>query len=113
MRYGESPFRILATSLVVIVAFAVLFPLTGGIQEVQGARTLTYSLEDPQEAPRWWLGRVLLESLYFSVITFTTLGYGDIQPIGPWARFLAGAEALVGALLAALFVFVLARIVTW
>lgn len=113
MRYGDSPYRVLATSLLVIGGFAVLFPLTGGIQEVQGERTLTYSLERPGEASRFWIGRVLLKSLYFSVITFTTLGYGDIQPIGPWARFLAGTEALLGALLAALLVFVLVRLVTW
>jgi hypothetical protein len=99
--------------LLVIVVFAGLFPLTGGIQEIEGGRTLTYTLENPAEAPSWWLWRVLLKSLYFSIITFTTLGYGDIQPLGPWARFLAGTEALLGALLAALLVFVLARIVTW
>lgn len=55
----------------------------------------------------------MFKSLYFSVVTFATLGYGDIQPIGTVARFLAGIEALLGALLAALLVFVLTRIVTW
>lgn len=113
MRYGDSPFRILGSALVVIVVFALLFPLTGGIQEIQGERTLTYSIENPEDAPQWWIGRVLLRSVYFSIVTFTTLGYGDIQPIGLVARLLAGFEALLGALLAALLVFVLARIVTW
>ena len=113
MRYGESPYRVLATSLFVIVGFAVLFPLTGGIQEVQGSETITYSIDNPEDAPQWWIGRVLFKSLYFSVVTFATLGYGDIQPIGTSARFLAGAESLLGALLAALLVFVLTRIVTW
>jgi len=113
MRYGESPYRVLATSLLVIVGFAVLFPLTGGIQEVQEGRTITYAIDDPDDAPQWWIGRVLFKSLYFSVVTFATLGYGDIQPIGTWARLLAGTEALLGSLLAALLVFVLARIVTW
>lgn len=32
MRYGESPYRVLFTSVVVIVVFAVLFPLTGGFR---------------------------------------------------------------------------------
>ncbi|MDG5775795.1 pentapeptide repeat-containing protein [Haloarculaceae archaeon H-GB1-1] len=113
MRYGESPYRVLLTSLFVIVLFAVMFPLTGGIQEGRDGQDITYVIQNPEVAPMWWVGRVLFKSLYFSVVTFATLGYGDIQPIGPWARFLAGIESLLGALLAALLVFVLARIVTW
>lgn len=78
-----------------------------------GEQTITYAIENPEEASRWWLVHVLLRSLYFSLVTFTTLGYGDIQPIGMWARILAGIEAGLGSLLAALLVFVLARSVTW
>ncbi len=33
---------------------------------------------------------------YFSLVTITTLGYGDITPVSIWARNLAAAEALVG-----------------
>jgi hypothetical protein len=113
MRYGGSPYRVLLTSLLVVVSAAVLYPFTGGIQESQGGQTITYALESPEDAPRWWLAQVLFKSLYFSVVTFATLGYGDIQPIGQWARLLAGVEALLGALLSALLVFVLSRIVTW
>jgi hypothetical protein len=113
MKYGSSPYRVLLTSLVVVVVFALLFPLTGGIQETQAGSTITYSIDDPENAPRWWLAMVLFKSLYFSVVTFATLGLGDIQPIGTTARFLAGAESVIGSLLAALLVFVLARIVTW
>jgi hypothetical protein len=35
------------------------------------------------------------KSLYFSLVTFTTLGYGDIT-IGPGQRILAGLEAING-----------------
>ncbi|WP_415379639.1 pentapeptide repeat-containing protein [Halosimplex sp. TS25] len=113
MHYGSSPYRVLVASLLAIVACAVLFPLTGGIMEIQGEQAITYTIEDPSSAPVWWIGRVLFKSLYFSVVTFATLGYGDIQPIGAWARFLAGTLSIVGSLLSALLVFVLARIVTW
>ena len=113
MRYGSSPYRILIISLLVIVVGALLYPVTGGIQEIQGEQVITYTIEDPQNAPRWWIGQVLFKSLYFSVVTFATLGYGDIQPIGQWARLLAGVETILGSLLSALLVFVLARIVTW
>ena len=36
--------------------------------------------------------------LYFSFVTLTTLGYGDIAPLHPVARSLAVAEALTGQL---------------
>jgi hypothetical protein len=113
MRYGSSPYRVLLTSFLVIVVVAVLFPLTGGIREIQGDRAITYTIENPEDAPRWWIDRFLFKSLYFSIVTFATLGYGDIQPIGAFARILAGVEAILGALLAALLVFVRTRLVTW
>lgn len=39
----------------------------------------------------------LTTALYFSVVTFTTLGYGDFQPM-PGMRVLAASEALIGYL---------------
>lgn len=40
----------------------------------------------------------LLDCVYFSLTTFTTVGFGDIEPFG-YIRFLAGIEALTGLLL--------------
>jgi len=37
----------------------------------------------------------LLESLYFSVVTITTLGYGDFTPSG-FSRFFSGIESIFG-----------------
>jgi hypothetical protein len=45
-----------------------------------------------------------LRMLYFSVITITTVGYGDIVPLTPWARFLAGLEATLGIVQLGLFI---------
>ena len=39
-----------------------------------------------------------LDFVYFSAITYTTVGFGDFVPTGP-LRFLAGTEALTGFLL--------------
>ena len=49
-----------------------------------------------------------LNYLYFSVVTFTTLGYGDFRPIGG-CRVLASIEALLGIFFVALFIFTIAR----
>lgn len=40
----------------------------------------------------------LMDCVYFSFTTFTTLGFGDIQPIGE-LRYLTGIEALTGLVL--------------
>ncbi|UHQ95032.1 potassium channel family protein [Haloterrigena alkaliphila] len=109
MHYGTSPWRVVATSLLLIFVCAALYPLTGGIQEVGTETAVTYDIDDPTETPGPVLVRAFLKSLYFSVITFATLGYGDIQPVEGWARAIAGIETLLGSLLMALLVFVLTR----
>lgn len=43
-------------------------------------------------------GATLLNCLYFSAETYSSLGFGDLIPVGP-IRLLAGAEALNGLLL--------------
>ncbi len=96
--YGERPQRTVLASLGIIVASALLYPAIGGLRD--GATVLTYASDGPL---------VVAEGLYFSVVTFTTLGYGDLEPVGTLARTLAGAEALSGAFLVALFVFALGR----
>ncbi|MBN7768724.1 potassium channel family protein [Marinobacter daepoensis] len=40
----------------------------------------------------------MLDAAYFSFTTFTTLGYGDIEPMGQ-LRYLTGIEALTGLLM--------------
>ena len=39
------------------------------------------------------------KAVYFSFVTYTTLGYGDISLHVPWWRLLSGIEALSGVLL--------------
>ncbi len=50
-------------------------------------------------------GTPLQDSLfYFSFVTLTTLGYGDIVPVSPLARSLAILEALTGVLFLAVLI---------
>jgi hypothetical protein len=49
------------------------------------------------------------DSLYFSIITWTTVGYGDIKP-SPRARLWAAAESFYGYVLMA---FLIAQIISW
>ena len=41
----------------------------------------------------------VLDSLYFSLVTVGTLGFGDIVPASPWLRVAVPAEALLGFML--------------
>ncbi|MDA8016958.1 MAG: ion channel [Thermoanaerobaculia bacterium] len=44
------------------------------------------------------------DAVYFSFVTLTTLGYGDITPIGEGARNLAVVEALIGQIFLAILI---------
>lgn len=43
------------------------------------------------------------DAFYFSIVTFTTLGYGDFQP-PPEARFYAATESILGYIILGIFV---------
>lgn len=42
----------------------------------------------------------LLDAVYLSAVTYSTVGFGDVSPVGP-IRFLAGTEALIGLMMIA------------
>ena len=45
--------------------------------------------------------------LYFSIITFTTIGYGDITPVSVGARMVVGFEAILGMIINVVFIAIL------
>ena len=47
------------------------------------------------------LNPTLMDCAYFSIVTYSSLGYGDMVPVGE-IRFLAGMEALTGLVLIAM-----------
>ena len=57
-----------------------------------GAGASTGDLPGVEELTTWE------DAIYFSIVTFTTLGYGDITISGGW-RLLSGIEAMSGILL--------------
>jgi len=99
--YGESPWRVIAGSIGFIAFVSLLYPLGEWLRPL-GEDPITYSRILDGE---WSL---LLESLYFSTLTFTTLGMGDYEPMG-LGQILATLNTTFGAVLIALLVFVLGR----
>lgn len=113
-KHTESPSRVIGISGLLILLFGFLYPLVGGVEvtSTESAPVAYNFLPDISlQLPSWVT--VLLTNFYFSAVTFTTLGYGDIQPATSGTRLLASIESLAGALLMALFVYVLGRRATW
>lgn len=78
--------KVLAVRLFTILIFAIL--TFGSIYWVLG-NFIGQGLKSSESEPSF------LECIYFSVITMTTLGYGDIVPLG-WSRLFASIEAIFG-----------------
>ena len=102
--YGERPLRIVILSAIVILLFTCIFFITGlnasgEIIQISFNASMKENIFE------------LLNTLYFSVVTFTTLGYGDILPIGI-SKLFAGIEALLGGFILALFVVVFVKKMT-
>lgn len=104
--HGEGYLRVLGWGAVVVLAFAFIFPFGGWIRPVGPGGELA----PPVTWPRIADDPVLLwESVYYSTLTFTNLGFGDFRPTGTVGQALTVAETASGAVLLALLVFVLGR----
>ncbi|NQD95849.1 pentapeptide repeat-containing protein [Pseudomonas sp. CrR25] len=102
--YGEKPLNVVLFSLGLIGFCGLLYFLVGVRHgELMLGLALDHSLLTNLKD--------LLDCLYFSVVTFTTLGYGDISPHG-LARPIAAFEAFVGSFTMALFVVVFVKKMT-
>lgn len=102
--YGEDPLRVVFFSLLLIVASSFFYYIFGlrfaGEYQVF---SLTNSVEQNVI--------FFFECLYYSVVTFTTLGYGDFIPVG-FSRLVAALEAFTGSFTIALFVVVFVKKMT-
>ncbi len=67
---------------------------------------LTVHLLDPETAFRYsdGMSHIQHDFLYFSAVTLTTLGYGDITPASQVARMFASLEGILGTLYIAIII---------
>lgn len=102
--YGERPLRVVIFSMCIIFIWALLYSFIGVLSQ---GEPLFLSSEGS------WAENfsVFFHCLYFSVVTFTTLGYGDVTPFG-YAKILAATEAFVGSFTIAIFVVVFVKKMT-
>lgn len=82
--YGQRPTKLIYTSLITIILFGFLYSFFPN----------NFINQQLSNMPYW---QVLYNAQYYSVITFTTLGYGDICPSGIMKSF-AALEAIFGTI---------------
>lgn len=111
IKYGEGHWNVLLSLGVVTLFYSLLYPIWG-IQLDGDPIRYSLSIQDIISGSFHFDLDIWFTSLYFSVVTFTTLGYGDIRPMG-FSQYIAASEAVIGASLMALLVFVLGRRATW
>lgn len=86
--YGESPKRVLWNCFwILLISTFIVFGLEIAVGSGQEANSLT----------------VFINSGYFSVVTFTTLGYGDFYPEEVWGQLCASCISLLGLIYSSLF----------
>lgn len=90
--YGEKPIYSLITSIEIIIIFGIIYMFTGINVDTQ---IIDYSNFIKEGIYSDTLIMDFTKSLYFSVTTFTTVGYGDITPIG-FSIFLSAIEMFLG-----------------
>lgn len=97
--YGEKPGRALAWAAIIILFFAVLYypnPLGHGWIELNAE----------------WKHQLLpdfVKAVHFSIITFATLGYGNIHPVNLPANVVTAIEVILGYLMFGVLVTLVVR----
>jgi hypothetical protein len=102
--YGESPPRVLIFAALVIFGSAALY-LILGVHTPHGFLILEPHLGFGENFGRY------LTCVYYSLVTYCTIGYGDILPVG-YSRAVAVTEGFIGAFSMALFILVFSKKMT-
>ncbi|WP_434339572.1 potassium channel family protein [Motilimonas cestriensis] len=96
----QNPIKVAMSACWLVIFSTVIFSLTG-IETGSEAQSLLYGNKD------WYI--ILWDSFYFSIVTFTTLGYGDFSPGEGLSRLIANMVSIFGLLLSSLFLVTLVR----
>ena len=95
--YGVRPFNAVFSSGLTILVFTIIYCRKNGI-----SRLKENDGDEDQSVSPW-------DALYFSMVTFTTVGYGDWYPKDRYRKFVM-IEGLLGWLILALFIVTLANV---
>lgn len=103
--YKEVTLNKILCSILGYLLIAFLFAFIFTFASLYNPDILTYTYSTPDLLTRtpdaYW---DFSDTLYFSLVTLTSLGYGDISPLLAHARMFAALEAVVGQMYLAVFV---------
>ncbi len=92
----DSLLAAVAAYVLLAISFSCVFSLLGMLNADSFHPATVVSHAHP--------AHVYLTMIYFSLVTLTTVGYGDITPVGGYAQMFSGVEALIGQLYLAILV---------
>ncbi|WP_346936213.1 ion channel [Clostridium sp.] len=106
--YGEKPYRSFMLSLIIILIFALLYMITGisCASGIIGFRGLIDNFS---------VGMLLKNVIYcihFSLVTFSTVGYGDLLPYNMSGIILTSIEIIMGIIMIGIWTSTLVRKMT-
>lgn len=99
--YGEDAHRVIGFSMGMVLVSALLYFLLG--VRADGTVVVFHPA-----AGLWQNLHDFLTCIYFSIVTFTTVGFGDVVPLGA-SRIVAAVESFIGVFSISLFVVVFVR----
>ena len=92
--YGERPWRLLRITLIIISIFAFLYMFCG-VKNSSG-ELIGINLNKIEKYSITEVFNSHIDLWYFSTVTFTTLGYGDLTTSTVFGKFLVCVEAFSG-----------------
>jgi hypothetical protein len=96
LRAGPVNFHRLQGAVAAYLLLGVIWAHAFSLTALLRPGAFTGSVGSAEDGPRAWL--------YYSFVTLTTVGYGDVLPVHPGARSLAMLEAVTGPLYLAILV---------
>jgi len=104
--YGVKPWNAASLAVVIILIFIPIYGLRGGIR--RSKENDGKDEEDVSSRRKTW--NAFVDAFYFSMVTFTTIGYGDLYPADRYRKVAVMIEGLFGWLILALFLVTLANV---
>ncbi|EMB9235430.1 two pore domain potassium channel family protein [Vibrio alginolyticus] len=105
--YGESPKKVLKNCFYILLISTIITMMLGitATSEIKNMDLSSYGLIDLV----FCLFTYFVDSAYFSVVTFTTLGYGDYSPESSIGKIFSSLLALLGLVYTSLFMVTVVR----
>ncbi|MCC0658715.1 potassium channel family protein [Clostridioides sp. ZZV14-6154] len=105
--YGEKPWNILFVIIAIISSFALLYLFVG--IESSNSTLITLNINNLGNYSASEIFKTYIDLWYFSMATFSTVGYGDMVATSLIGKALAGIEVFLGVTIGAIWASVIIK----